>query len=147
VIASVRPNAWDLPLFLHVTGAILLVGVLAAVLALALAGSRRPDASILSDSTFWVVLCGSLPAWLLMRVAAQWIYSKEHFSGHNDPTWLGIGFGVSDLGILILLVLLGISFRWRRKAVSWAPRLIVGVTALYLVLLTVAMLAMSGKWA
>ena len=46
-----------------------------------------------------------------MRVAAQWTYSKEHFSGHDDPAWLGIGFGVSDAGLLVLLAALGLAYR------------------------------------
>ena len=36
-----------------------------------------------------------------MRVAAQWIYSKEGYDDlPSDPNWIGIGFGISDLGLL-----------------------------------------------
>ena len=35
MLAAVRPNAWDLPLFLHVAGAMTLVGALGTTLTLA----------------------------------------------------------------------------------------------------------------
>jgi hypothetical protein len=146
VIAVVRPHSWDFPLFLHVTGAILLFGVLVAVLALSLSGRKRPEASVLADAAFWSVLACALPAWVVMRVGAQWIYSKWGFDGHNDPTWVGIGFGVSDAGLLVILLLLGATFLWRRKRVAWPAWTATGLSALYIAMLAIAWLAMSGKW-
>jgi hypothetical protein len=146
VIAAIRPGAWDLPLFLHVAGAMTLVGALGTTLILAIAGMRRPDAQVLARGAFLSVAVAALPAWVVMRVAAQWTYSKEHFTGHNDPTWLGIGFGVSDAGLLVLLAALGLAFAWTRRLRPWAPRVLGAVGALSLVLLAIAWLAMTGKW-
>jgi hypothetical protein len=81
-----------------------------------------------------------------MRGGAQWISSKEGWSGHNDPTWLGIGFGVADGGLVVLLAALAVAFWWRRTGAPLAGRILVGVSGVYLVLLAVAWLAMSGKW-
>ena len=50
---------------------------------------------------FRTLLVVVVPAWLLMRVAGQWIDSKEDIPG--DPTWLGIGYIVGDLGLVILV--------------------------------------------
>ena len=146
LLAAVRPHAWDLPLFLHVAGAMTLVGALATTLLLAAAGMRRPGAEVLARGALFSLGAAALPAWVVMRAAAQWTYSKEHFSGHDDPAWLGIGFGVSDAGLLVLLAALGLAFAWTRKLRPWAPRALGGLGALYLVLLAVAWLAMSGKW-
>jgi hypothetical protein len=146
LLGAVRPSAWDLPLFLHVAGAMTLVGALGATLVLAGAGIRRPDARVLARGAFLSLAAAALPAWIVMRAAAQWTYSKEGFSGHNDPTWLGIGFGVSDAGLLVLLVSTGLAYAWTRKPRPWAPRALTGLGGLYLVLLGVAWLAMSGKW-
>ncbi|MGZ4362194.1 MAG: hypothetical protein ACXVFF_07935 [Gaiellaceae bacterium] len=146
LVSAVRPNAWNLPLFLHVAGAMTLFGALGTTLVLSLAGLRRPGAEVLARGALLSLLATALPAWALMRVAAQWTYSKEHFSGHNDPAWLGIGFGVSDAGLIVLLAALGLSYAWTRSLRPWAPKALGGVGGLYLVLLAVAWLAMSGKW-
>jgi hypothetical protein len=146
LLAAVRPSSWDLPLFLHVAGAMTLVGALGTTLVLAGAGMRRPDARILARGAFLSLILAALPAWVVMRVAAQWTYSTEHFSGHDDPTWIGIGFGVSDAGLLVLLVSTGLAYAWTRKLRPWAPRALGGLGGVYLILLGIAWLAMSGKW-
>ena len=144
MIAYSRPF---LPLFLHILGAMVLVGAMLAVLLLALAALRRPEAASLRRSAFRTMLVVAIPAWLVMRSAAQWIYSKE-FGSHStdDPTWVGIGFLVGDLGLLVLLLTTGCAFWWSRSAKAIAGRIVTGLTSIYLLMLAVAWLAMSGKW-
>lgn len=146
MIAAIRPHAWDVPLFLHVLGAMVLVGAVLAVVVLALAAWRQPTLAVLARSSFWTLLVAAVPAYVVMRGAGQWIYSKEGFSGSDDPTWLGIGFLAGDLGLLLLLVTTGIAFWWMRSGKAVAGRLVAGLSCVYLALLTVAWLAMSGKW-
>jgi len=146
MIAAVRPNAWDLPLFLHVLGATLLFGGTLATAVLSLACWRRPAVTVLARSTFWTLLIVSIPAWALLRGGAAWIYSKEGYSGHNDPTWIGVGFAVADPGLLVLLLSLGFAFWWQRSGKPLAGRVVAGLSSLYAVLLAIAWLAMSGKW-
>jgi hypothetical protein len=143
VIAYSRPF---LPLFLHVLGAMTLVGAVLAVLILVVAGRRLPDVASLRRAAFWTLLVVALPAWVVMRVGAQWIYSKEGWSGNDDPSWLGIGFIVADAGLLVLLVATGVAFWWKRAGKALAGILVGGLSAIYLVFLAVAWLAMSGKW-
>jgi hypothetical protein len=143
VIAFSRPF-W--PLFLHVLGAMTLVGALLAVVLVSAVAWRRPDLAVLRRAAWSGLIVVALPAYLVMRLAGQWIYSKEGFSGDDDPTWLGIGFGVGDLGLLLLLVTIGVAFWWRRGAKPVAGRIVAVLSSLYLVLLAVAWLAMSGKW-
>jgi hypothetical protein len=81
-----------------------------------------------------------------MRGGAQWIYSKEGFSGHDDPTWLNIGFTIADAGLIVLLVTIGFAWWWRRSGKATAGRVVAALSAIYLVLLAIAWLAMSGKW-
>jgi hypothetical protein len=146
MIAAVRPHAWDFPLFLHVFGAIVLFGATLATAGLSFAAQRQRGMPALSRSAFWALLGGALPAWVLMRAGAAWIYSKEGFSGDSDPTWIGIGFGVADAGAAILLITIGFAFWWQRSNRLLAARVVAGLSTLYLVLLAVAWLAMSGKW-
>jgi hypothetical protein len=147
VIAAVRPTSWDLPLYLHVAGAMTLVGAASTTLVLAIAGVRRPDARVLAQGAF-LCLLAALPAWIVMRVGAAWTYSKEFggYPGHSDPGWVSIGYAAADAGLIILLVAVGIAYTWFRQLRSWAPQVLSAVTAVYLALLAVAWLAMTGKW-
>ena len=134
------------PLFLHVLGAMTLVGALLAVLLVSWVAWRRPEIAVLRRAAWSGLIAVALPAYLVMRLAGQWIYSKEGFSGKNDPTWLGVGLGVADLGLLLRLVTIGVAFWWRRSAIPVAGRIVAALSSVYLVLLAIAWLAMSGKW-
>jgi len=135
------------PLFLHVLGAMTLFGAMLTVLVLAAGAWARPAApAALVRAPFTVLLAVAVPGWVVMRAGAQWIYSDEGWSGHHDPTWLGVGFAVADAGLVVLLVALAVAFWWRRSAKLAAGRILGGVSAFYLALLALAWLAMSGKW-
>ena len=96
MIAYSRPF---LPLFLHVLGAMVLVGAMLAVLVVTFAAWRRPEVAALRRAALWTLLVVALPAWVVMRIGAQWIHTKEFgSSGGGDPTWVDIGFAVADLG-------------------------------------------------
>jgi hypothetical protein len=104
VIALIRPDSWNFPLFVHVLGAMILVGgLLTGATALAVA---RGDVRLLRLG-YWSLLAVALPGYLLMRVGSQWVYSKEKLDDlPEDPAWVGIGFITADLGALLLLVAL-----------------------------------------
>lgn len=143
---SIRPTSFDLPLFLHVLGAMALFGAMLASTILSWVSWPRPDVAILRRATLRSLLLVAIPAYVLMRAGAQWIYSKEGFSGKNDPTWIGIGFGVADAGLLVLIVTAGFAVWWSRSGKAVPGRIVAGLSTVYLVLLAVAWLAMSGKW-
>ena len=143
MIAFSRPF---FPLFLHVLGAMTLVGAMLAVLVLTVAARRRPEVAALRRAAFGTLLVLAIPAWIVMRIGAQLIYSKEFGSGGHDPGWIGIGFIVADSGLIVLLATSGAAFWWSRGGKPIAGRLVGGLTGLYLVMLAVAWLAMSGKW-
>ena len=119
MLALVRPDSWNFPLFLHVLGAGVLVG-----------GARRDGASIATRApalrSLLVRTIGFLvlPAWVLMRFAGQWLDSREDIPG--DPAWLGVGFIVGDAGLVLLVVTALIAWRglrhpersWHVKAVA-----------------------------
>ena len=148
VIATVRPHGWDFPLFLHVFGAMVLVGGL--LTGAACLGLARGDVRFLRLG-YRSLLAVALPGWLLMRIAAEWIASKEGWTakGVPTPTWLGIGFILADAGGLILLISLvagGIGVRRLRTGEGSA--LLRSTLVLSVVLLgayVVAVWAMAGK--
>jgi len=148
VIATVRPHAWDFPLFVHVLGAMILVGgLLAGAACLWLA---RGDARFLRIG-YRSLLVVALPGWILMRVGAEWIASKEGWTHKGVPTprWLDIGFLIADIGGLILLISLivgGVGVRRLRS--GQGATLLRTTLALSVVLLAayvVAVWAMAGK--
>ncbi|MFL5944090.1 MAG: hypothetical protein ACJ74D_07490 [Gaiellaceae bacterium] len=141
MLAILRPDSWDFPLFLHVLGAIAVTGATAVAFAGALSAPRWPWLRGIVARTLLVVV---FPAWLLMRVAGQWIESKEDIPG--DPGWLGVGFIVGDLGlILLILALVFAAISVRRPERRWPNGAVAVITGIYLVALLVAMFAMSGK--
>jgi hypothetical protein len=141
MLALVRPDSWNLPLFLHVLGAVVLVG---GITAAAMAAGRSQASPLLRRVAFRTLLTLVLPAWLLMRIAGEWVNSREDVPG--DPTWLGIGYLVGDAGLLLLLVTTIIGW-WstRRPERRWPAQAATALAALYLAALLVAMFAMSGK--
>jgi hypothetical protein len=143
IVAYGRPF---LPLFLHVLGAMTLVGAILATAIVSFVAWPRPDAAILRRAALRSLLFVAIPGYVVMRAGAQWIYSKEGFSGHNDPTWIGIGFGAADSGLLVLLVTIAFAIWWNRSGKAVPARIVAGLSGVYLLLLAVAWLAMSGKW-
>lgn len=142
MIAYSRPF-W--PLFLHVLGAMTLVGAMLVVVTVSIAARRRPELSVLRRSALVTLLAVAIPSYVVMRICAQWIYSKEG-SWPNNPTWIGIGFAVADFGLLVLLATTGCAYWWVRSARAAAGGVVAGLASVYLVLLALAWLAMSGKW-
>ena len=77
---GIRPDAWDFPLLLHVLGAMLLVGAL-VLAASALILAWRDGSASLVRLGYRSLLIGALPAWIVMRGAAEWIADKEGLTG------------------------------------------------------------------
>ena len=104
MLAATRPDSWNLPLLLHVLGAMILVGgLLTCAIAMVLARGR---ASLLRLGYLSLLAVG-LPGYILMRVGAEWLYSKEGLDdAPTEPAWVGIGYITADAGALLLLVAL-----------------------------------------
>jgi hypothetical protein len=101
----IRPDSWNLPLFVHVAGAMavtaaLVTAVGSLVLAWRATGEER---AAITRFGFRTLLYAGIPAYFVMRIGAEWIYSKE-YSGDNDPGWIGIGYGTADLGGILILI-------------------------------------------
>ena len=150
VLAAIRADSLNFPLFLHVLGAMILVGgVLTAASALAFA---RGEAKLLRLG-YWSLLAVSLPGWVIMRIGAGWIYSREGWddlpSGVDDPGWLTTGLIIGDLGGLILLVSLIVGgvgvYRLREGKGSGLLKATLVLSLILLAADLVAVWAMSGK--
>ena len=116
MLAAIRPDDVNFPLFLHVFGAMLLVGTLFAVaLAIVLAWKRPDEAPGLTRFALRTLLIGVVPAYVLMRIGAQWTASREHIPDDADQAWLDIGYSTADGGALLILVSIILSVLGLRK--------------------------------
>ena len=146
LLAVSRPTDWNFPLFVHVLGAMILVGgLLTSVSVLAYA---RGDARFLRLG-YWTLLAVALPGYIVMRVGAEWIYSKGWDEVEDEPAWIGIGYVIADAGALLTLIALilgGIGVRRLRDGKGTGLLKATMILALIvLVAALVAVWAMSGK--
>jgi hypothetical protein len=141
MVAIIRPDSWNFPLFLHVLGATAVTGATAAAFVGAVWSRRWPWLRrIVARTLFFAVF----PAWLLMRLAGAWEDSRSPIG--NGSTWLGIGYIVGDAGFVLLIVamILG-AVGVRRAERRWPIQGVAVITGVYFVALVVAMFAMTGK--
>jgi hypothetical protein len=151
ILAAVRPHSWDFAVFVHVAGAMILVGGLVTAAGAGIIGWRDSAAGLRRFSAL-TLLAVALPGWIIMRAGAEWVYSKEGWNDVPDkltPSWLDIGFITADLGGLILLIalILGGIGLWRTRSGGGTGLLRAStvLAAVAIVVYVVAVWAMGGK--
>jgi hypothetical protein len=123
------------------------IGTSATALGLARAGAK------LLRLGYWSLLAVSLPGWVLMRVGAEWIRSKEGWDdlpeGVDEPSGLTTGSVIADVGGVILLVGLAVGglgvYRLREGKGSALLSLTLALSLVLLAAYVVAVWAMAGK--
>lgn len=145
MLAVIRPDSWNLPLFLHVLGAMILFGGTTTVAIVGFAARTRTEhAALLARVALRTCLFAVVPGWIVMRAGASWIVSKEF--PHNTPGWVAVGFIVSEPGALVLIalsILAGVSVR--KHGVGRAAVAVPVLAGVYIVALGIAWWAMSAK--
>lgn len=146
MLAMIRPDGWSLPLLVHVGGAMLLVGALVVVAAVSAGALRRgDDAAVLTRLAFRGLLIGVLPAYVVMRVGAEWIASE---AGVGDQAWVGIGYGVGDGGLLLAIIATVLAWRTARRGAAGPGgmgRAVLVLSLLLVLAYAVAIWAMTAK--
>ena len=140
VLAAIRPDDWNLALFVHILGAMALVGALVLVLVALAERDLRLG--------YRALLLGVVPGWIVMRGGAEWIAEKEKVND-LDPTpgWVDIGYSVSDpmlLFIIISTVCAGVAVR-RQKTGGALRGTALALTSIMLLAAFVAVWAMATK--
>lgn len=144
-LASIRPDSWNFPLLLHVLGAMVLVGSAALGSIASLASGGSAESGFLRRLAFRSFLIVALPAYIVMRIGAEWLYSKEFGDGADDPTWIGIGYITADAGALVLLITLILSGIAVRRGSTGLTRAAGIVSLIAVIAWLVAVWAMGGK--
>jgi hypothetical protein len=147
MIATIRPDSWNLPLFVHVAGAMVLVGALVVVVATMAGALRRGDGvEVLTSLAFRTLVIGVLPAYIVMRAGAEWIGSEEDVP--DDADWIGIGYSTADGGLLLTIIAAVLAWRVARRGAA-APgglgRAVLVLAAVLIVAYAVAIWAMTAK--
>ena len=156
MLAAIRPDEWNFPLLLHILGASLLLGTLiTAVTAQLLAWKRSAPADIVPYTrfSFRTLLIAAIPAWFLMRIAGEWIASRENLNDLDDPpAWLDLGYFVGDLSgpvLLISVILAGLGARSLGRSNGERGATLVRVATVLSMLLVIAFViaawAMAAK--
>ena len=129
----------NLALFVHILGAMLLVGALVLVASALAARDVRLG--------YRSLLLGVVPGWIVMRGAAEWIAEKEKVNDIDPvPAWVDIGYSVADpmlLFIIIATVCAGLAAR--RQSTGGLRTAALVLVALMIVASFVAIWAMATK--
>jgi hypothetical protein len=141
MLAIVRPDSWNLALFLHVLGAMTVTGATAAAFVCAVSARRWPWLRLVLART---LVFAVFPAWLLMRLGGAWEDSRSPIG--NGSGWLGVGYIVGDAGLILLIIAMILGAAGvRRPQQNWPVGAVAVITGVYFVALIVAMVAMTGK--
>ena len=138
LLATIRPDDWNLALFLHVLAAFVMVGALVTAAAYLFA-ARRDGSLELTRAGFRSLLIAALPAFIAMRLSAQWLVSKEGLED-AELAWLDFGFITTDVGLLVLVgatVAAGLAVRRAEgvRGVALAAWLVTVLIAVYAVVI------------
>jgi len=141
MLALLRPDSFNFPLFLHVLGAMTVTGATAAAFVCAVSEPRWPWLRMVLART---LIFATFPAWILMRLGGAWEDSRSPIG--DDAGWLGVGYIVADAGFVLLIVAMILAaVGVRRPQRNWPIRAVAVITGLYFAALIVAMFAMTGK--
>jgi hypothetical protein len=150
-LAAIRPDEWNLPVFVHVLGALVLTGAVALAAAYLFSAWRTGSAANLRLAVRSLVL-GVIPSWIVLRGSAEWLFYKEGFDDLDEqPGWIGIGYMATDLGFLLIVVssILGYVALRKTRGGDEGPKKGIKVAAvlisLLLVLNVIALWAMTTK--
>jgi hypothetical protein len=141
LLATVRPAQFDPPLFLHVAGAMVLVGCAATAVRLAFLPS---DLSAWSRSLFFrTLLLAALPAFVAMRIGAEWIRIRE--IGGGSVSWVTVGYTTADGGGVLLVVSLVLAWLAVRRGSGRLARVAAVLMALVVAAWLVTAFVMTAK--
>ncbi|HEX5583398.1 hypothetical protein [Gaiella sp.] len=143
LLDAFRPDSWNFPLLLHVGGAAVFFGAVMLSAVTQLTAVRAPEPDVLRRVAFRTLLIVGLPAYIVFRLAAEWLISKE--PDDFDPAWIGIGFIVSDIGGLLFLISLILAGIATRKRTGWLTKTSGVLSAIIVVALVIAVWAMGAK--
>jgi hypothetical protein len=148
VLAAVRVEG--LPIFLHVLGAMVFVGSL-LLAGTVLAGAWNDGSAERVRLGFRTLLIAVVPSYLVMRVFGQIVEAKDAYNADEEKAWIGIGYGTTELGLLLIIgssIAAGVGSRKALReggAVGTSRKVATVLVWIMVVLFTIAIWAMTTK--
>jgi len=147
-LAALRTEG--LPVFLHILGAMVLVGSL-LLTGTVLAGVWRDGSAARTRLAYRTLLIAVIPSWLVTRVFAQIVADKDAYKADEESAWIGIGYMTTEFGLLLLIgatVAAGIGSRRALReggTVGTSAKVAAALVWILTVLYVVAIWAMTTK--
>jgi hypothetical protein len=145
-LAAIRPGEWNLPLFVHITGAMLLVAALVVVATAMGAAVRRHDGTLkLARVAYRALLLASCQRTSSCGSARSG--SSRRRASATRRGW-GVGYTTADGGLLLVIIAAVLAWRATRRgddAPGGAGSAVVVLSGVLLLAYMVAIWAMTTK--
>ena len=102
LLGALRADELDFLLFVHVLGAMVFMGAL-LLAGTVLAGAWSDGSAERVRLGFRTLLIAVIPSYLVMRVFGQILESRDEYQAAEDSAWIGIGYGSTELGLLLII--------------------------------------------
>ena len=149
-LAAIRPDDLNLLLFVHVLGAMVLVGSL-VLAGTVLAGAWTDGSAERVRLGSRTLLVAVFPSYLVMRIFGQVLESRDDYETAEESAWIGIGYGTTELGLLLIIASSLAAGLGHRKAlreggpVGTSRKVATVLVWIMVVLFTIAIWAMTTK--
>jgi hypothetical protein len=92
------------------------------------------------------LILAAIPGYIVMRGAAEWVADKEGLNDlPEDPEWIGIGYAVADIGLILLLIASLGAWLTLRRGAGAGVKIAAVLVGLLIVADVVAIWAMTTK--
>lgn len=129
MLATVRPDDWNLVLVFHLLGALALMG---GLLIVALVSPKASGSPSLQRFVLLVIAVLTWPGLILATLLGHTLESDEGTKG----TWLDVAAPLSEIagvvGLVALTVLAWLGLRKAREGTDWRPARLIPVVAVIL---------------
>ena len=150
VLAALRADELDFLVFAHVLGAMVFMGAL-LLAGTVLAGAWADGAAERVRLGYRTLLIAVLPSYLVMRIFGQILESRDEYEAVEESAWIGIGYGTTELGFLLIVassVAAGLGSRSalrEGRPVGTSRKVAAVLVWIMVVLFTIAIWAMTTK--
>ena len=150
LLGAIRADEVNFALFVHVLGAMVFMGAL-LLAGTVLAGAWTDGSAERVRLGFRTLLIAVVPSYLVMRIFGQILESKDQYEATEDSAWIGIGYGSTELGLLLIIassIATGLGVRKARRdggAVGTSRKVAAVMVWFMVVLFTITIWAMTTK--
>ena len=148
-----RPDTWNWLLLFHILSAVLVFAGAIVVMAASLAALRTvaPGRALLLRRVALITGLLTIPPYIGIHIFGGLLAERQYPNNENEPTWLGLAYGLTSLYAIVSIILLSLLQWWvvRRTrsggAPGWQEKVASWLAPVGPALLLVVLFLMSGK--